>query len=163
MTPMPMDGSCRIRRSIMPTCVASWNFSTASHWSLTVAAGLLPSLGRSFLIFCPMIFNVSWVLFPLAIRTTASILQPTIVPFNAGLLRWKLPSGPYPTVRPTVQHHGTTTKGTPLGLHLSMTSSLKEVKKFEVWGGRPTIQSQTRCQAQRILSCYSDSTITTIF
>jgi len=115
----PSVGSCRTRRSITPTCVASWNFSMASQWSLTVAAGLLHLLGRSFLIFGPMIFNVSWVLFPLVIRTTALILQPTIVPSTAGLPLWKLPSGPYPTMCPTVQYHGVTIRAILHALHLS--------------------------------------------
>ena len=118
-TMTPTDGSCPTRRSITPTCVASWNFSAASQWSLTVAAEPLLSLSRSFLTFGPMTFNVSWVLFPSAIPTTAFILQPTTVPSTVGLLPWKLPSGPSPTTCPTVQYHGVTIRAILHALHLS--------------------------------------------
>jgi len=102
----------------------------ASQSSLTVVAGLLPLLGARFLIPGRMTSNGSWPFALLVIRTTAFILQPTIVPPTAGLPLWKLWSGPYPTMCPTVQCHGVTIRAILHALHLSMilsrrSSSLK--------------------------------------
>jgi len=132
----PTDGSCRTRRSITPTFVASWNFSAASPLNFGVQRLLL--LAASFLISGRMTSNGSWVLFPSAIRTTAFILQPTIVPSIVGLLLWKLPSGPSPTICPTVQYHGATIRAILHALHLSTTLSRRSrSSKYEARAPHP--------------------------
>ena len=72
MTPTPPVGSCRTRSATTPTCVASWNFCTASLLSLTTVP---PSLGPSCFSSGRPTSSVGWALLPMGIQTMMSVTQ----------------------------------------------------------------------------------------
>ena len=121
-TMMLPAGSCRTRRSIIPTFVALWNFSTDSLSSLT---RILLSLGLSFLIFVQMISRDCWAYLHTMTRTTTSTLQLTTGPSSVALLIWLQQRKLFPSSCRIGMCHGVTTKGIQLGLLQSTILSRK--------------------------------------